>query len=382
MQNALGDHPALDGHVLFHAQAQHEVLHALAAEDAQQIVLQGEEETRAAGVALAAGSSAELVIDAPGFVALGGHDVEAAQSGDFVVFHVGMRLGVGVDFVPFVAAHPVELVVVGEEVEMLVGHVLGLVLGEALGHLVLEAGVLGHELGVSAEQNIGAAAGHVGGDGDGVLAAGLRHDGCFALVILGVQDLVLDAHALEDGGEPFRLLDRDGAHQDGLAPLVEFHDLLGGVAKLLHLGAVDHVLIFLADQGTVGGNDGDVEVVDFLEFGRFGFRRAGHAGELLVHAEVILEGDGGEGLVLALDLDVFLGFHGLVEAVGPAAAGHDAAGELVDDDHFGAFVAVLHQVIAVALVDDVRAQGLLHVVVVLDVGGDRRDCRRPAASPP
>ena len=40
----------------------------------------------------------------------------------------------------------------------------------------------------------------------------------------------------------------------------------------------------------------------------------------------------GEGLVLALDFDVFLGFDGLMEPIAPAAAGHQAAGELIDDD--------------------------------------------------
>jgi hypothetical protein len=34
-----------------------------------------------------------------------------------------------------------------------------------------------------------------------------------------------------------------------------------------------------------------------------------------------------------------------VQAVGPAAAGHQAAGEFVDDDHF----AVLHHVVLVAM---------------------------------
>ena len=45
--------------------------------------------------------------------------------------------------------------------------------------------------------------------------------------------------------------------------------------------------------------------------------------------------------------DAFLGFDGLVEAVGPAAAGHQAAGELVDDDDF----AVFDHVFDVALVE-------------------------------
>ena len=69
----------------------------------------------------------------------------------------------------------------------------------------------------------------------------------------------------------------------------------------------------------------DVELVDLLELGRFRFGRTGHAGQLLVHAEVVLEGDGGERLILALDLDAFLGFDGLVQTVassgGPASGG-------------------------------------------------------------
>ena len=211
--------------------------------------------------------------------------------------------------------------------------------------------LLGHELGIAAEQNVGAAAGHVGGDGDRALASGLRHDERFALVILGVQHLVLDAHFLQQAGQPLRFLDRDGAHQHRLALFLEFLDLLGGVAELLFLGAVDDVRILLADHRPVGGDDGDVQLVDLLELRRFGFRRTGHAGQLLVHAEVVLEGDGGEGLVLALDLDAFLGFDGLVQAVAPAAAGHQAAGEFVDDDD----LAVLHHVVLVALED---ARGL------------------------
>ena len=74
----------------------------------------------------------------------------------------------------------------------------------------------------------------------------------------------------------------------------------------------------------VGGDHRDVELVDLLELGGFRFRRAGHAGQLLVHAEVVLEGDGGERLVLALDLDAFLGFDGLVQTI--ATSGGRASG--------------------------------------------------------
>ena len=68
--DALGDEARLDGHVFFHAQAQHEVLHALSAKDAEQVVLQREIEARTAGITLTTGAPAELIIDAAGLVPL------------------------------------------------------------------------------------------------------------------------------------------------------------------------------------------------------------------------------------------------------------------------------------------------------------------------
>ena len=57
---------------------QHRV-HALGAEDAHQVVLQRQEEFRAAGIALAARTAAQLVVDAAALVPLGADDVEAAR---------------------------------------------------------------------------------------------------------------------------------------------------------------------------------------------------------------------------------------------------------------------------------------------------------------
>ena len=72
----------------------HEALHALAAEDAHQVVLEGEEEARLARVALTAGAAAQLVVDAPRFVALGADDVQAADIGDALAEHdVGAAAG-------------------------------------------------------------------------------------------------------------------------------------------------------------------------------------------------------------------------------------------------------------------------------------------------
>ncbi len=118
-------------------------------------------------------------------------------------------------------------------------------------------------------------------------------------------------------------------------------------------------------MGLVGGDDDDFELVDLFEFGGFGFGGAGHSAELLIEAEIVLEGDGGEGLVFLADADAFLGFDGLVEAVGPAAPGHEAAGESVDDDD----LAVLDHVVHIALVEGVGFDRGFDVVLQVPVFG-------------
>src|SRR5208282_2871684 len=229
---------------------------------------------------------------------------------------------------------------------------------------------------VAAEENVGSAAGHVGGNGDGALAPRLRNNLRFALVVLGVQHLVRNSRLLQQLGDLFRFFDGDAAHQDRLAALVILPDAARARAVFLNypvhrgielfaFGAVNDVGILDADQRLVRRDGDDFELVDLVELRRFGFRGSGHAGKLLVHAEIILEGNGGESLVLALDLHAFLRFHCLMQTVGPAPARHLASREFVDDHHFAFF----HDIIDIALEERVRAQSLIDVMNDVHVGG-------------
>ena len=174
---------------------------------------------------------------------------------------------------------------------------------------------------------------------------------------------MLDALLLQQLRQPLRLFDRHGSDQHRLTALGKLGDLVGGGEVFFFLGAVDDVGILDAQQPLVGRNDDDFQPVDFVELGRFGLGRTGHAGQLFVHAEVVLEGDGREGLVLALDLDVLFGFDRLVQAVGPAASWHEAAGELVDDED----LAVLHDVFDIAPVERMCFEAGLDVVLQVPV---------------
>ena len=161
------------------------------------------------------------------------------------------------------------------------------------------------------------------------------------------------------------LLDRGGADQRRLAAAVGVGDRLDQRERLLVARAEHLVVLVLAGDGHVGGDLDHLEPVDRAELLRLGHRGAGHARELAVKAEQVLEGDRGQRHVLGLDLGAFLGLQRLVEAVAEAPAVHHPAGELVDDHHLG----VAHDVMCVLAEQLVGAQGLVDVVDVGDVLG-------------
>ena len=215
-------------------------------------------------------------------------------------------------------------------------------------------------LGVAAELDVDAAARHVRRDRDRAGAAGLGDDLALALgeLGLGVEHGVRDAALGQLGAEVLGDLDRDRADEDGLALLVALLDLARRPPPTCRLGLEDLVVAVGADHRLVGRDLHDRQLVDLHELVRLGDGRAGHARELVVHAEVVLQRDRGERLVLLLDPDALLRLDRLVQALRPAPAVEDPAGELVDDLH----LAVDHGVVDVALVERLGLERLDQVV--------------------
>src|SRR5436190_11114865 len=334
------DDARLDRLAVGHLEALHDRADAISREDAHERIVEAQVEARRARVALAARATAQLVVDAPALVPLGGDDAQAA-----------LRLDGVVQALPLVG-------------ELLRARRLFLGRDRRVGvddlDLVLD---------VAAEHDVGSATGHVGGDRDHARAPGLRHDLGFLGVLLGVEHRVRQLGLLQQAREQLGVLDRRRADEHRLAARVAIADVLDYRLELLARRLVDEVELVLADGRQVGRDHNGLEAVDLLELVGLGVGRPGHARELAVHAEVVLEGDRGERLVLALDRHAFLRLHRLVQAIAPAPAGHEAPRELVDDDDFGrAVFARLDDVMLVAVVQVPRAQSRVHVVHQRDVG--------------
>src|SRR5690606_38312322 len=156
-------------------------------------------EAARARVALAAGAAAELVVDAPGLVALRADDVQTAGGDDLLV----VPLGVVADLLDLAEDALREALELARALPGLVHATEHDGLDEQLGvgvvaleALALEE-VAGDPLGVAAQHDVGAAARHVRRDGDGAAPAGLGDDLRLAAVELRVEDLVGDAAPLE-----------------------------------------------------------------------------------------------------------------------------------------------------------------------------------------
>ena len=108
-------------------------------------------------------------------------------------------------------------------------------------------------------------------------------------------------------------------------------NIVGDRLELLALRLENQVVLIRSDHVLIGRDCQHIKAVDFCELVGLGGGRAGHARQLVVHAEVVLDRDGRDGDVLGLDLDALFGFDGLMQALAPAPAFHDAARKLVDD---------------------------------------------------
>src|SRR5581483_3548125 len=230
----------------------------------------------------------------------------------------------------------------------------------ALGAEDVEAAEVEHAV---TELDVDAATGHVRRDRHRAGLARVLDDLRLARVLLRVEHVVLDPLAREELREVLGRLDGDRADEDRLALLRALPDVADDGGELPLLRLEDEVVLVGARDRDVGRDLDDGEVVDLDELLLLGLRGAGHAGELLVEAEVVLEGDRPERLELLLDLHALLRLDCLVETLAPAAALHDPAGELVDDLH----LALLDDVVDVEVVERLRLERLDEMVDELRV---------------
>jgi len=217
---------------------------------------------------------------------------------------------------------------------------------------------------------------HVGGDGDGGRLTSESYDVSLFLVQLSVQHLTGDMTHVEHLLQQFGYLNGGCTHQNGATSLTHLHNLVDDRIILLASRLVDAVVHIVTDHGLVGRNLNNIQLIDVPELASL--RRSGtrHTSQLVVHAEVVLQRDGGKGLSSSLDLHVLLSLDSLVQAIAPATTFHDTTCLLVDnlyltvDDHI--FVVLVEHAVGLQQllqgVDTLRLHCIVlqHLVFLVD----------------
>ncbi len=188
-----------------------------------------------------------------------------------------------------------------------------------------------------AQFDVCAAARHVRGNSHASRLACPLHDLGLLRVEFRVEHAVWNFLPLQHPAQHFGGLDAGRSHQHRLAAGVRVFDLGNHRVVFFAPRLVDEIVVVLANARLVGGDDRHVQLVDVVKFVRFGFGGARHARQLEVEPEIILDGDRRHRLRLPVNLNAFLRLDGLMKAVAPAAPGHLAPGELIDDDDFVIF---------------------------------------------
>ena len=140
-------------------------------------------------------------------------------------------------------------------------------------------------------------------------------------------------------------------------------DLLNHGVKFFSLASIDDIRKFCSDHLFMRRNNQHIEFVDLFEFSRLGISGTCHPSQLFIHAEIILDCNSRQGLVLLANVHALFRFNRLMEPVRPAASRHEPSGEFIHDDNFPLF----DDVIDVALEGAVGLEGLIDVVEGVDM---------------
>ena len=191
------------------------------------------------------------------------------------------------------------------------------------------------------KHNIGTAACHVGGNGYSAVLACFGDNLRFFFMVFGVKYIMRYATTFEHCGKFFGLCDGSCANQYWASGFMAFFNFRNGGFIFGAFCFINNIRIVNTDHRFVGRNNNYIQAVNFLEFLFFRFGGTSHAAELVVHTEVVLEGNSCQSLAFAFNFNSFFGFNSLMQAFGKAAAEHQTAGKFVDDNYLSVFYNVI-----------------------------------------
>ena len=164
-------------------------------------------------------------------------------------------------------------------------------------------------------------------------------------------------------GKLFGLFNGGGTNQYGLTGGMAAFHFLHYSTVLASFRFENHIRQIFTLNRFIGRNLDNRETINLNKFLLFCFCSTSHAGQLVIHSEIILEGNGSQSLAFSLNFQPFLGFDGLMKSVGIAAAIHETTGKFINNDHFTVF----NYIVLIPLHHGLSTEGLNEKMVQLQI---------------
>ena len=100
-----------------------------------------------------------------------------------------------------------------------------------------------------------------------------------------------NAQFFQFSGQKFGGFNGSGTDQNRLLSILTILQVFADCREFVLLGEEYQVCLIIADHVSMGGYNNHFKTIYLLKFERLGIGRAGHSGQRLIHAKIILKGD-------------------------------------------------------------------------------------------
>ena len=126
---------------------------------------------------------------------------------------------------------------------------------------------------------------------------------------------------------------------------MSFCNFLCNGIPLVAFVQINFVVFVFTCYRFVGRNNNDIQVVNLTEFNCFGCSGTGHARQLVVHAEKVLESNGCKRAVSLCNADMLFCFDSLMQTVTVAATFKNTSGKFINNLNCTVFYDIVYIVV-------------------------------------
>ena len=333
----LGNNLCLNWHIVWKLIALHHccnAIHAISTKAAHQIIFKRKVELGLTRVSLTTRTTTKLIVNTTTLMTLGTNNAQTTRSGYCLTLS-------SADFLCFFA----------RSFFLLLSSLSWL-------NSLVTKDIFSHDIWVATQKNIGTTTCHVGCNSNCTLTASLSNNLRLTLMELSVQNVMFNAAFRQNARNTLGVVNGNGTNKYWLTILMTLFNVSYDSLKLSINSTIDQVIEVFTLYRTIRWNNLNRNVINLTELCVLGHCSTGHTGELVVHEEVVLEGDSCQSLVFFTYLNILFCLNCLVKTLRITTAFHDTTSKLINNLNF----AVNDNVLLVTMEHILSLQRLLKMI--------------------